>query len=279
MQSFKITLAYDGTDFVGWQRQASGASIQGILEDILHKLDVREVAVIGAGRTDAGVHALGQVASFSIDRAIAAGVLVRLLNAQLPGDIRVLSAQEVAPAFHARFDATWKKYRYRIWNEDVISPFERRYAWHVAGGLDVEAMAAGARLLEGRHDFSAFQAAGSSVCTTERFVSSSRVVSEGPGPLLYEISGDGFLRHMVRNIVGTLVEVGRRRRSVEWMAEVLAARCRAQAGPTAPARGLFLAQVEYGHLSRAEACGRALRACTIRVSPLKNVKPVKNVKK
>jgi tRNA pseudouridine38-40 synthase len=275
MQNFKITLAYDGTEFIGWQRQASGTSIQGLLEDILRGLENRDVAVTAAGRTDAGVHALGQVASFTLHRVIAEDALVRLLNAQLPGDVRVLSAEEVASTFHARFDATGKKYRYRIWNQDVISPFERRYAWHITGALDVDAMAAAARLLEGQHDFSAFQAAGSSVRTTKRFVSSSRVALEDSGAILYEISGDGFLRHMVRTIVGTLVEVGRGRRKVDSMAEVLAERSRARAGETAPARGLFLAQVDYGPRSRSEACGRVLRACTIRVSP---VKPVNNEK-
>jgi tRNA pseudouridine38-40 synthase len=253
MPSFKITLAYDGTGFVGWQRQASGSSIQGLLEDILHELDNRPVTVIGAGRTDAGVHATGQVASVSLDLPLSASALAGLLNARLPGEVRVLSAEEVPSSFHARFDARAKTYRYRIWNVDVVSPFERRYAWHVPGRLDVGAMAAGASVLVGRHDFVAFQGAGSMTHTTERFVSSSRVVGgaagfvgDAPGIIVYEISGDGFLRHMVRNVVGSLVEVGRGRRSAEWIGEVLAGRDRSRAGPTAPARGLFLTTVEYG---------------------------------
>jgi len=266
MPSFKIRLAYDGTDFVGWQRQASGTSIQGLLEDILRELDHRDLAVTGAGRTDAGVHALGQVASLTLDRTISEIALVRLLNARLPGDVRALSAEAVSPTFHARFDSRAKKYRYRIWNQDVISPFERRYAWHVTGGLDAAEMAMGARLLEGRHDFAAFQAAGSEVHTTERQVLSSRVVTEAPGLVLYEITGRGFLRHMVRNIVGTLVEIGRGRHSADWMGGVLAGRNRADAGPTAPARGLFLVGVDYGDERQeleAKACRTALTACTI----------------
>jgi tRNA pseudouridine38-40 synthase len=247
MPSFKIVLAYDGTDCVGWQRQASGTSIQGLLEDALRALDDRAVTVTGAGRTDAGVHALGQVAAFSLERAIDAGTLVRAMNARLPDAVRVLSAGEVAPAFNPRFDARAKTYRYRIWNGAVLSPFERRYAWHVPGALDANAMDAAARRLEGRHDFAAFQAAGSEVATTERTVFSSKLFTTNLGGdlICYEITGDGFLRHMVRSIVGTLVEIGRGRRRVEWIDDVLASRDRAAAGPTVPATGLFLVSVDY----------------------------------
>src|SRR5881397_3242961 len=127
MPTFKIVLAYDGTGFVGWQRQAAGTSIQGVLEDALRALDQRDVAVMGAGRTDAGVHALGQVAGFSLERAIAPDALVRAMNVRLPASVRVISAETMPASFHARFDATAKTYRYRIWNGDVVSPFERRY--------------------------------------------------------------------------------------------------------------------------------------------------------
>jgi tRNA pseudouridine38-40 synthase len=270
MPSFRIIVAYDGTDYVGWQRQANGISIQGLIEDAVGALDGRAVAVAGAGRTDSGVHALGQVAAFTIARAIEPDALVRALNAHLPPDIRVLSADEVSPSFHPRFDARTKAYRYRIWNGEILSPFERRYAWHVPGPLDVEAMAAAARLIEGTHDFAAFQATGSDVATTVRDVGESRVMwiadcglreirtpqsaidnqSAVRNPqsaiLAYEVTGTGFLRHMVRTIVGTLVEVGRGRRPVEWMAEVVASRERGRAGPTSPAAGLFLVRVDYG---------------------------------
>jgi len=267
MPSFKITLTYDGTGFVGWQRQASGTSIQGLLEDALRELDQRDVAVTGAGRTDAGVHALGQVAGFSLARAIAPDALVRAVNGRLPDAVRVVSAAEVSPAFHARFGARRKTYRYRIWNGSVMSPFERAYSWHVPGRLAIESMSAAARVLEGSHDFAAFQATGGERLTTERIVFSSRVVAglkpclaaqggaddlSGAGPgggegglIVYDIAGNGFLRHMVRIIVGTLVEIGRGRRPVEWMDEVLASRDRVKAGPTAPAEGLILAGVEY----------------------------------
>jgi len=244
--TFKITIAYEGTGFVGWQRQAAGVSIQGLIEDALRDLAGTEVAVVGAGRTDAGVHALGQVASFSIERAMTADTLIRAVNARLPDAVRVVAAVEAAPGFNARFDARVKTYRYRLWNADVMNPFERRYAWHVPGTLDVERMADAARAIEGRHDFAAFQAAGSAAKTTVRTVASSRVDATGrDGLLVYEVTGDGFLRHMVRTIVGTLVETGRQRRSVESMRETIASRDRAAAGPTAPAEGLFLTSVVY----------------------------------
>jgi tRNA pseudouridine38-40 synthase len=252
MPTFKVTLAYDGTDYVGWQRQANGVSIQSLVEDALRVLDGRDVRVTGAGRTDAGVHALGQVAAFTIERTLSCDAVLRALNAHLPDAIRVLVADEAAPTFHPRFGARMKTYRYRIWNGDVFSPFERRYAWHLTGTLDLDAMQAAARLVEGRHDFAAFQASGGSATTSEREVFSSRFDCESPSPhpqsplLVYDISGSGFLRHMVRNIVGSLVEVGRGRRPPGWIGDLLALRDRTAAGPTAPAVGLFLVNVEYG---------------------------------
>jgi tRNA pseudouridine38-40 synthase len=247
MPTFKLTLAYDGTNYVGWQRQASGASIQGVIEDALRELDGADVAVNGAGRTDAGVHALGQVASCTLGRSIEAPVLVRALNARLPPDIRALAADPVPPEFHARFTASRKTYRYQFCEAPILSPFDRLYVAHVRGSLDVDAMDEAARALEGRHDFAAFATAGGGTRTTERTVARSRVVRAG-GLVLYEITGDGFLRHMVRAIAGTLVEIGRGRWPRGTMLEVLDARDRARAGPTAPARGLFLVAVEYGDL-------------------------------
>jgi tRNA pseudouridine38-40 synthase len=274
MPTFKITLAYDGTDFVGWQRQASGTSVQGLLEGALRELDERDVTVTGAGRTDAGVHALGQVAAFTIHRALPGDAVVRALNARLPDAVRVLCADEVPPTFHPRFGAREKTYRYRIWTGDVISPFECRYAWHVIGPLNIDAMRAAARLLEGRHDFAAFQAAGSSVATTEREIVVSHLSTtedtegktfsrtglnlcvpralRGGEVIVYDVTGTGFLRYMVRTIVGTLVEIGRGRQSVDWMSRVLASRDRAAAGPTSPPEGLFLVSVAYGGALAAE---------------------------
>jgi tRNA pseudouridine38-40 synthase len=270
MTTFKITLAYDGADFVGWQRQASGTSgksIQGLLEDALRELDQRDVAVVGAGRTDAGVHARGQVASFSLARSIDGPALVGALNARLPGDVRVLQAEIAADTFNARFDAMAKTYRYRIWNADVLDPFERRYTWHLIGALNRDAMKAAAEVIVGKHDFAAFQAAGGPARSTVREIFSSSIVPDhesrssddasrqkegnarGRGtcdPLItYEVSGNGFLRHMVRAIAGTLVEIGRGRRPIDWIGEVLAGRDRSRAGPTAPAEGLVLIAVEY----------------------------------
>jgi tRNA pseudouridine38-40 synthase len=259
MPTFKITLAYDGAGYVGWQRQDNGVSIQAQIEDALRALDGRDVTVTGAGRTDAGVHALGQVATFTMVRELEPYAVARALNGSLPRAIRVIDAEEAPRGFHPQFSAHRKIYRYRLWNDEVMSPFEREYAWHLPGPLDIEAMGAAARLLEGRHDFAAFQATGSSVATTEREIFESVFRTSDPAPrtshlaprtppsqlLCYEITGTGFLRHMVRIIVGSLVEIGRGRKPVEWIGGVIAARDRTLAGPTAPPQGLFLVAVEY----------------------------------
>jgi tRNA pseudouridine38-40 synthase len=250
LPTFKVTIAYDGTGLVGWQRQAAGTSVQGLLEDALAELDGRRVVVIGAGRTDAGVHALGQVASFSLERRIDPFTLTRAMNAHLPAAVRVMTAEEVGETFHAQFDATSKTYRYRIWNGESVSPFDRGYTWHVTGPLNEAAMDRAARRLEGRHDFAAFETAGSDPQSTERHVFSSRVATVDHSALVgrlvvYEISGDGFLRHMVRAIVGTLMEIGRGRRPVDWITEVLESHDRANAGQNAPGAGLFLVRVDY----------------------------------
>jgi len=260
MPTFKLTLAYDGTGLVGWQRQAEGTSVQGLLEDALSELDGRPVSVAGAGRTDAGVHALGQVAGATLERSIDAPTLVRALNVRLPLAVRVLHAADAAANFHARFQARRKTYRYRLWNAEVISPFERAYAWHVLGPpLDIDSMNEAAEQVVGAHDFAAFQGTGTETATTEREVFSSTVArptnsSLAPGEALvtYDISGNGFLRHMVRNIVGTLVEVGRHRRPPGWMGEVMAGRRRTEAGRTAPAEGLFLVRVDYDEAAQIE---------------------------
>ena len=245
MPSFKITIAYDGRPFVGWQRPASGTSIQGLVEDALREFDEADVAVAGAGRTDAGVHALGQVAGFTLRRAASADVVMRALNARLPAEVRVVRAEAVAASFHARFDATSKTYRYRFATGGVLSPFERAYAWHVPGPLAVDAMAKAARFVEGHHDFAAFQTVGGASGPTDRVVTASAVVADADGLVIYEVTGNGFLRHMVRAIAGTLVDIGRGRRGPEWMRDVIASRERVQAGKTAPAHGLFLVRVGY----------------------------------
>lgn len=247
MPSYKLTLAYDGSEFVGWQRQAQGLSIQGLLEDALSPLEGNPVCVTGAGRTDAGVHALGQTASVTLQHSTDPRTVMRAANARLPASIRVLDARLVGATFNARSDARWKTYRYRIWNGEVLSPFERGRVWHVPSPvLDVEAMAAAARSFVGLQDFTAFRSAGSDARTSTRAISSSSVRRRLGGQLvLFQIVGTGFLRHMVRSMAGTLVEIGRGRHSAAWVRDVLTSRDRALAGPTAPPEGLFLVSVEY----------------------------------
>jgi tRNA pseudouridine38-40 synthase len=244
MRTLKLTLQYDGTDYVGWQRQPNGTSIQELIERAIEPIEGRPVAVVGAGRTDAGVHALGQVASVQLESAIDAAALPRALNATLPEDVRVASAEETAPDFNARFSATGKVYVYRIWTGPFLPPFERRYVWHVPSALDVERMREAARALVGAHDFSAFRAAGSDAVTSERTIRQLQIDVDHER-VTVTVAGDGFLRYMVRAIVGTLVEVGQGRRSVDDVTATLASRDRSQAGPTAPAKGLVLVKVEY----------------------------------
>lgn len=244
MPRYRVTVAYDGTGFVGWQRQDSGVSIQGLLEDALFPFEERRIVVTGAGRTDAGVHALGQVAAFDLHPAIDPAALVRALNARLPPTVRVMDATPADASFHPRFGAATKTYRYRIFTGPVISPFEYRYAWHLPGRLDTDAMGRAAALLVGRHDFAAFQSAGTDVDTTERELFESRIDATSQDAR-YTATGDGFLRHMVRAIVGSLVEIGRGRRPPEWLRSVLDSRDRTDAGPTAPSQGLCLVSVDY----------------------------------
>ena len=244
MRTLKLTLAYDGTRYVGWQRQAEGESIQGVLEDALARFEGNPVTVHGAGRTDAGVHALGQVASVQLTCGHDVDTLTRALNAQLPEDLRVRVIEEAPPGFHARFSARAKTYRYQIRNGRVASPFDRAYVWHLPERLDAAAMRCAAHTLVGRHDFSAFQSIGTQVPDSIRTITASDVRSEGD-LLLYEVTADGFLRHMVRAIVGTLVEIGRGWRTPESIATLLANGVRAEAGATAPPHGLFLVRVDY----------------------------------
>lgn len=247
MPTFKLTIAYDGSAYVGWQRQPTGPSVQSLLETACGELAGVGVTVRGAGRTDAGVHARGQVASVAIDRAIDGATFARALNWRLPATVRVLEAVEVPDEFDPRFDARRKVYRYRILNADVLSPFERAYVWHVPSpDLAVEPMAEAAQLVCGTHDFAAFQGKGAATHGTDRTIFASHVSRDPVGNIItYDVSGDGFLRHMVRNLVGSLVEVGRGRRRAAWIADLLASRNRTQAGPTAPPQGLFLMAVEY----------------------------------
>ena len=258
-RTLKLTVAYDGTRLVGWQRQAEGDSVQALLEDALARFEGAPVVVHGAGRTDAGVHALGQVASVHVTFDHDVDTLMRALNAQLPTDVRVLRVEEAAPGFHARFDARSKTYRYLIRNAPFVTPFERAFVWHVPQPLDHAAMQSAAGLLEGTHDFAAFQSIGSDTAGSVRTINASGIRRHAPpladplhlsgsgdaDLLAYEVSGNGFLRHMVRTIVGTLVEVGRGWREPASIADILRTGRRDNAGPTAPPQGLFLVCVDY----------------------------------
>ena len=247
LRTLKITIAYDGTEFVGWQRQAEGVSIQALIEDALAAFEGAPVTVHAAGRTDAGVHALGQVASVSINAGHDVQAFQRGLNAALPPAVRIVGIEEADPEFHARFSARSKAYEYRIVNAPFVSPFLYRFAWHVPAPLDVDAMRNASSCLIGTYDFAAFQGAGAMVSSTRRTISSLAWEAGGSynRPLTFRVEGDGFLRHMVRNIVGTLVEVGAGRQPPSRIEEVLASRDRRQAGTTAPALGLFLVRVNY----------------------------------
>ena len=247
MRTLKLTLAYDGTDYVGWQRQTNGLSVQQVLEEAFAPLlepGMPMPAIASAGRTDAGVHALGQVASLRADLDLAVDAIWRALNVRLPTNIRVLDVAEMPPGFHARFDARGKAYRYRIATGPLVSPFDRWFVWHVPQRCDIEAMRQAAAVLLGRHDFASFQARGAATIDTIRTIR-QLTIERAEGSLFVDVEGDGFLRHMVRTIVGSLVDVGSGTHAPGWMGDVLRARNRQAAGQTAPAAGLTLVSVRY----------------------------------
>jgi len=249
-----LTLAFDGTAFHGWQRQKNSRTVQGEVEQALLRIIGQTAVVHGAGRTDAGVHALGMTASFCTFATISCAGLAKGLNAVLASDIRVLAAREMADGFHARKSARAKTYQYHIRVAPVQLPTERLYSLHQPSGLDLKAMTTSLACLEGEHDFSSFEGAGSrdpekSYCrgAVRRIFSASLTQSTSVmgTHLIITLTGDGFLRHMVRNIVGTLLLVGRNKMGYGDFTDVLAAKDRSRAGPTAPAHGLFLQEVLY----------------------------------
>ena len=253
MPNFRLTLEYDGAGFSGWQVQAGAVrTLQGELEAAVERVTGVRSRAHGAGRTDAGVHAEGQVANLRLETALAAPALQRALNAVLPPDLAVVTAEVAADGFHARYHARAKLYRYRIWNGVRPSPLRAARAWWVKPALDVSAMASAGALLLGSHDFASFQAAGSDVESTVRTLTRCDVLGVpappepgARGEIEIRVEGSGFLRHMVRILAGTLVQVGAHRREPGSMPAVLAARDRRAAGPTAPPQGLTLVRVDY----------------------------------
>jgi tRNA pseudouridine38-40 synthase len=245
-RNIRLLLEYDGTGYHGWQRQLDAITIQGVLEDAVARLTQAPVAIIGSGRTDAGVHARGQVANFRTDSAIPLQAFHQGLNSLLPKDIAVLEATEAPLEFHARKSARAKTYEYRILNRPNRSPLHHHYAWWLPPRLDLEAMAAAAAALPGEHDFSAFRASGSDNKNPVRRVLAAEWRDEPGNWLIFTITATGFLRGMVRSLMGTMAEVGRGKAPPTILAELLGSGARHLAGPTAPPQGLYLAEVFYG---------------------------------
>lgn len=245
MRTLKLVLAYDGTAYHGWQLQPNGVTVQHVLEEAIGRILGPHRTHV-AGRTDAGVHALGQVASFRTGKTMDAATLLRALNAVLPEDVAVRSVEDVSNEFDPRRDARGKLYRYRIWTETTRPVLVRNQVWQV-WGLDWEAIERAARLFEGTHDFSSFEGRHSTAAHCVRTLSRVAVLRTPPAEheAWIEIEGNGFVKHMVRNIVGTLVEVGRGAHPPEWVNEVIAAKDREAAGQTAPSQGLTLVEVFY----------------------------------
>ena len=245
MRNFKMVVEYDGTSYCGWQRQENDISIQQVLEETIRLITCEKVTVVGSGRTDAGVHALNQVANFRSDTRLPAEILYRGINGLLPQDIVVKALEEVAADFHAQRDVRGKVYVYRICNKRLRSALGRNYFWFIHHPLDLSLMEQAAQYLIGRHDFSSFCATGSDVKDRHRTVTGINIDRDEDGLLEITVEAQGFLKYMVRNIVGTLVEIGRGKRPPEEMKKIIDYRDRDIAGITAPARGLYLKEVKY----------------------------------
>ena len=246
MKRVKLTIAYDGTNYCGWQIQPNGITIEEVVNRELSKLLKEEIRVIGASRTDSGVHALGNVAVFDTEARIPAEKISFALNRSLPEDIVVQKSEEVSPDFHPRFCDSTKTYEYRIRNATFVQPINRLYTYHVHDALDVDAMQRAAHFIVGEHDFASFCSVGAQVQSTVRTVYSVDVIKEEE-LITIRVTGAGFLYNMVRIIAGTLLQVGLGAKTEEWVKEVLEAKDRSAAGPTAPAHGLTLMKIEYGN--------------------------------
>lgn len=244
-KNFKLIIEYDGTSYHGWQRQPNEPSIQQEIESAVATITRQKITLIGSGRTDAGVHARGQTANFTCDTRIEAAELIKGLNSILPGDIVIRDCELVSPRFHARFDAKSKIYRYTIINQPLRPAIGRQYAWWLRAPLDLAAMRSAAGHLLGEHDFKSFEGAGSPRAHTRRHVMGSDLTLSAHGRIVYEIEANGFLRYMVRNIVGTLVAVGQEKVTPEQFRQILVSRDRSRAAATAPAHGLQLVSVLY----------------------------------
>lgn len=245
MRNIKLTLSYDGTEFSGWQRQPDRRTVQQVLEEAIAGITGDRPNANASGRTDAGVHAIGQVVNFLTPSRHAPDVFIKALNATMPRDVRVLAAEEVPQSFHATLDARSKRYRYEIDNRSVADPFRTRYAWHVFPRLDAEKMHRAAQSLRGRHDFHSFETHWPNRTSSVRTIMDIGVTRMDDS-VQVEVEADGFLYNMVRAITGTLVLVGTGRRPDSFPEQALLAEDRAEAGPTAPPQGLFLLRVHYG---------------------------------
>ncbi len=251
MHYFKLTIAYDGTDFHGWQMQKNKSTVQGEIVSVLRRLTQEEVQLNGSGRTDAGVHALGQVANFRTQSGLSAGEFQRALNALLPMSIRIVGAEETGPAFNARWSAKGKVYRYRIYRGKVVPPALWRYVLHYPFPLDEEAMKEAAGRFVGEHDFSSFAAStGSEDDDKERnmvrkIYAAELERTEDGEELWFTVHGHSFLRYMVRKMMGTLLEVGRGKLTAEDIEKLFSMKDRSKSGPTAPPQGLWMVRVEH----------------------------------
>lgn len=245
MRNIRLCVEYDGTEYCGWQRQENGLSIQQRIEEAIGRMTGVQSRVIGSGRTDAGVHAVGQVANFHTDSRLEERSLLMGLNSLLPPDIAVRGVREVDPSFHARFDAKSKMYLYRICNRRVRPALERRFAWFIWEPLDLEKIGESLDLFRGTHDFSSFCSTHADSEDHVRTILDIAVVKQEKDTIRISMEADGFLRYMARTIVGTLVEIGRGKRCLDEVNEILAAKDRKRAGLTAPPQGLFLQEVKY----------------------------------